>query len=245
MGVNWTSRRIGGLLLVGWDWVCGRLRVGGGGSWGRRGGCRPCPRRPPCPKCPAWRSGLRGELGFPVDRLQARVLETEGKRGDCELHEAVGEIHGDGGEGDPPGAAQEAGSLTLVVSPSARQSGEFVRKAGAFAGKLGIRTKGDGDNQISLAFPNGSRIVGLPGTEATIRGFSAVALLLVDEAARVSDDLYTAIRPMLAVSGGFSTVSSAIGKHGQPDCSRGPARARQGRQDGQPDDGRFAPVDYR
>jgi hypothetical protein len=44
--------------------------------------------------------------------------------------------------------------------------------------------------------------VGLPGTEATIRGFSAVSLLLVDEAARCSDELYLAIRPMLAVSDG-------------------------------------------
>jgi len=29
------------------------------------------------------------------------------------------------------------------------------------------------------------RIVGLPGTEATVRGFSAVSLMLIDEAARV------------------------------------------------------------
>ena len=68
--------------------------------------------------------------------------------------------------------------------------------------RLGIRPKGDGDNEMSLALPNGSRIVGLPGNEATVRGFSAVSLLLVDEAARVSDDLYLAIRPMLAVSDG-------------------------------------------
>ena len=89
-----------------------------------------------------------------------------------------------------------------MVSPSARQSGEFLRKAAGFARRLGIRPKGDGDNEISLEFPNGSRIVGLPGSEATIRGFSAVSLLLVDEAARVSDELYLAIRPMLAVSDG-------------------------------------------
>ena len=57
--------------------------------------------------------------------------------------------------------------------------------------------------------------MGLPGTEATIRGFSAVALLLVDEAARVSDDLYTAIRPMLAVSGGkLWLMSTPYGKRG-------------------------------
>ena len=55
---------------------------------------------------------------------------------------------------------------------------------------------------MSLELPNGSRIVGLPGNEATVRGFSAVSLLLVDEAARVSDDMYLAVRPMLAVSDG-------------------------------------------
>ena len=33
-----------------------------------------------------------------------------------------------------------------------------------------------------------------------MRGFSAVSLLLVDEAARVDDEMYLAIRPMLAVS---------------------------------------------
>ncbi len=68
--------------------------------------------------------------------------------------------------------------------------------------------KGDGDNAISLAFRNGSRIVGLPGTEGTIRGFSAVSLLIVDEAARVPDEMYKAIRPMLAVSNGTPWLMS-------------------------------------
>ena len=54
----------------------------------------------------------------------------------------------------------------------------------------------------SLALPNGSRIVGLPGTEATVRGFSAVSLLLIDEAARVQEAVYKALRPMLAVGNG-------------------------------------------
>ena len=102
-----------------------------------------------------------------------------------------------------------------MVSPSARQSGEFVRKAAGFVRRLGIRPKGDGDNEMSLEFPNGSRIVGLPGNEATVRGFSAVSLLLVDEAARVSDDLYMAVRPMLAVSGGtLWLMSTPFGKRG-------------------------------
>lgn len=108
-----------------------------------------------------------------------------------------------------------AGSLTLVVSPSARQSAEFLRKAQAFAKKLGVVPRGDGDNEISLALENGSRIVGLPGKEATIRGFSAVSLLLIDEAARVPDELYRAVRPMLAVGkGALWLMSTPHGRRG-------------------------------
>jgi phage FluMu gp28-like protein len=109
--------------------------------------------------------------------------------GDFELHAAVGEID--------------------------RDRGEFVRKAEGFVRQLGMRICGDGDNEISIAFDNGSRIVGLPGSEDTVRGFSAVNLLLVDEAARVSDELYVAVRPMLAVSGGTMwLMSTPRGKRG-------------------------------
>jgi hypothetical protein len=38
--------------------------------------------------------------------------------------------------------------------------------------------------------------------QGTIRGFSAATLIVEDEAARVPDDLYFSVRPMLAVSGG-------------------------------------------
>ena len=48
-----------------------------------------------------------------------------------------------------------------------------------------------------------------------MRGFSAVSLLLVDEASRVSDDLYLALRPMLAVSRGtLWLMSTPFGKRG-------------------------------
>jgi hypothetical protein len=105
--------------------------------------------------------------------------------------------------------------LVVVVSPSARQSGEFLGKASAFVARLGVRPRGDGHNEMSLALANGSRIVGLPGNEATVRGFSAVSLLLIDEASRVPDDLYFALRPMLAVSGGaLWLMSTPHGKTG-------------------------------
>jgi Terminase large subunit, T4likevirus-type, N-terminal len=157
---------------------------------------------------------IQGRLGFLPDRTQGRILATASKRVllNCTRQWGKSTITAARAVYE---AAMKPGSLTLVVSPSARQSGEFVRKAAGFARRLGIRPKGDGDNEMSLEFPQGSRIVGLPGSEATVRGFSAVALLLVDEAARVSDDLYMAIRPMLAVSEGtLWLMSTPFGKRG-------------------------------
>jgi len=157
---------------------------------------------------------VREKLGFEPDALQRRVLGSGASRGLLNCTRQWGKSTVTAAKAVHE-AYTRAGSLTLVVSPTARQSGEFVRKAAAFTGRLGIRAKGDGDNQISLAFPNGSRIVGLPGTEGTVRGFSAVALLLVDEASRVSDEMYKAIRPMLAVSSGaLWLMSTPHGKRG-------------------------------
>jgi hypothetical protein len=71
------------------------------------------------------------------------------------------------------------------------------------------------ERKLSLELENGSRIVTLPGTEKTIRGFSGTSLLVLDEAARVEDALYHAIRPMLAVSGGaLMMLTTPYGKRG-------------------------------
>src|SRR5690606_6279577 len=68
---------------------------------------------------------------------------------------------------------------------------------------------------LQVEFVNGSRIVALPGSEKTVRGYSGVDLLVIDEAARVLDELYYAVRPMLAVSGGeIIALSTPWGKRG-------------------------------
>ena len=156
----------------------------------------------------------RERLGFEPDVTQARVLNAQANRGilNCTRQwgkstiTAILAVHR---------AYFTRESLVIAVSPSARQTGEFVRKAKRFAVKLGIKARGDGDNEISMLFPNGSRIVGLPGSEATVRGFSAVSLMMIDEASRVSDDLYRAVRPFLAVGGGdLWLMSTPFGKRG-------------------------------
>ncbi len=143
----------------------------------------------------------RAALGMNPDERQAEVLRSEAKRGILLCTRQWGKstiaaakaVHR---------AYTRPESLVLVASPSNRQSGELVRKAAWMVRRLGIAPRGDGSGDASLVFPNGSRIVGLPGVEGTVRGFSAASLLLIDEASRVEDAMYKALRPMLAVGDG-------------------------------------------
>lgn len=106
-------------------------------------------------------------------------------------------------------------SLILLVSPSLRQSSELFGKVIAFLNRLAARPRMVEENRLSIRFMNGSRIVSLPGKEGTIRGFSGAALIVEDEAARVPDALYRAVRPMLAVSSGsLMLLSTPFGKRG-------------------------------
>ena len=106
-------------------------------------------------------------------------------------------------------------SLVLLVSPSLRQSSELFRKVSDHLERLDLPPRKVEDNKLSATFANSSRIVSLPSTESTIRGFSGAALIIEDEAARVSDELYIAVRPMLAVSGGrLILLSTPFGKRG-------------------------------
>lgn len=112
-------------------------------------------------------------------------------------------------------AVYEPESLILVLSPSLRQSQELFRKMMDLYSAAGEHVPADVENRLTLELSNGSRIVSLPGKEATIRGFSSVALLVVDEASRVDDALYQAIRPMMMVSGGrIILLSTPWGKRG-------------------------------
>jgi hypothetical protein len=113
-------------------------------------------------------------------------------------------------------AMYHAPSLVLVLSPSLRQSQELYRKVRTvFAAVREDAPKLSEESALALEMANGSRIVCLPGKEATIRGFSGVGLLLVDEASRVPDALYQAVRPMLAVSGGrIVLLSTPFGQRG-------------------------------
>jgi Terminase large subunit, T4likevirus-type, N-terminal len=112
-------------------------------------------------------------------------------------------------------ALYHPGSLILCLAPALRQSQELFGKVLGFYRDLGRPVLPQAERKLSLELENESRIVTLPGSDKTIRGFSGATLLIVDEASRVADELYFAVRPMLAVSGGaLMMLSTPYGKRG-------------------------------
>jgi hypothetical protein len=107
------------------------------------------------------------------------------------------------------------GSLVLCLAPSLRQSRELYVKLAGHYQDLGRPVPPTAERRLSLELENGSRVLTLPGTERTVRGFSKVSLIVADEASRVPDELYYAVRPMLAVSGGsLLMLSTPWGRRG-------------------------------
>jgi hypothetical protein len=157
--------------------------------------------------------GLAERVGLRPDAWQAEILRTSAPRILITAGRQIGKstvssimaVHT---------ALYRPKSLTLVVSPSLKQSQESFRLMLTAYKTLGRPVPSEAENTLSVVLENGSRIVALPGAE-TVRGYAAAALVVVDEAARVPDELYFAIRPMLAVSGGKLVVmSTPAGRRG-------------------------------
>jgi hypothetical protein len=152
-------------------------------------------------------------LGMQADEWQANALRSNASRLLLNCHRQAGKstiadvaaVHR---------ALYTPKSLVLIVSPTQRQSGELLRLVVAFYRTLGKPIDPEAENALSLVLENGSRVISVPGSETNIRGYTA-DLIIVDEAARVSDDLYAAVSPMLAVSKGrLVAMSTPAGKRG-------------------------------
>jgi hypothetical protein len=113
-------------------------------------------------------------------------------------------------------ALYEPGSLCLIVSPSQRQSGETFRRLMLAHSKLRDVPNLVAESALRAEYGNGSRVIALPGSERTIRGYAGARLVVLDEAARIDDALMAALRPMLAtVDGSLIMLSTPAGKRGE------------------------------
>jgi hypothetical protein len=158
---------------------------------------------------------LLADAGTPPDPWQADLLRSDAKRMLLLCSRQAGKSTVAAGL-----ALREAllvpGSLVLLLSPTLRQSGElFKDKILRLYHALGKPVPATQLSALTMQLANGSRVVSLPGEEGTVRGYSGVRLLVIDEAARVVDALYSSVRPMLAVSQGrLVCLSTPYGKRG-------------------------------
>ena len=162
---------------------------------------------------------LARDVGIDPDPVQSTLLTTTSNRvllnctrqwgksttaGLVATHEA---IYGEALHGFKP--------MVVLISPSQQQSGELFKKIHGFWERLPGAPAAEQESLTRMELANGARIVSLPGSEATTRGFSAATLVVMDEAARVEDALLAAVRPMLATTGGrFIALSTPKGRRG-------------------------------
>jgi hypothetical protein len=88
------------------------------------------------------------------------------------------------------------GSLSVIACPAQRQSAEAVRRVHEALVKAGVKFKSD--NVYGLELENGSRVLALPGSDDSVRGLTVDAWIIADEAARLPEDMISALRPMRA-----------------------------------------------
>jgi hypothetical protein len=107
------------------------------------------------------------------------------------------------------------GSLTILISPSLRQSTLLYRRVGEFWRALGKPYGSVEENATSLILGNGSSLVSLPNSPDTVRGYAGARLVVVDEAAMVDDELFAVVSPMVSVSRGrLVALSTPRGRRG-------------------------------
>jgi hypothetical protein len=105
-------------------------------------------------------------------------------------------------------ARSRPGSTSVVISPSLRQSSEVTARARLALWALGEDLAQDSVSLLRTAA--GSRIISLPGSARGIRGY-ACELVILDEAAWISDETWAAARPLVSATGGRPVAQSTPG----------------------------------
>jgi hypothetical protein len=164
---------------------------------------------------PAWASplDLAADLALDLDAWQRRVLSSTAPRLIMKGPRQVGKSAVSGLLSLHTALALP-GSLTLLIAPANDQSKELARTVRGMASRLGLATTERVEaltptllSASRIEFASGSRIIALPGrSEASVRGYGAPGLIVCDEASRIPEETYAAVRPMLVASPGGRLV---------------------------------------
>ena len=180
-----------GLLLLSWEEIpTGRGEV--------------CPEEPVVVAEAEW-------LGFVPDETQQAVLRGDTRRlillcsrqwGKSTVAAALAARR----------AMERAGALVVCVSPTLKQTEEFLLKVREMVERAGVL--GGRAGRLGFRLKNGARVMGLPKIQANLRGYSKPALVVIDEAAQVPDTTYRAVRPLLVHGGDLALLSTPFGRQG-------------------------------
>jgi hypothetical protein len=138
-------------------------------------------------------------LGFHTDPWQAKLLRSVAPQQAIAVSRQGGKTTTIGYLGAHI-AIHQPRSLILYASPGQEQAKLALEKSHSALThpRVGIKLKADAKTSIEL--PNGSKLLALTANPDSVRGHSSPALIFIDEAAYVADELFLALRPMLAAA---------------------------------------------
>lgn len=89
------------------------------------------------------------------------------------------------------------GSLSVILAPTLMQAGEDMQKIKAFIAMDRDYPRLVRSGAQEIATERGARILVLTASDDAARGFSNPDIILFDEASRITDDVFEAVRPMI------------------------------------------------
>jgi len=112
-------------------------------------------------------------------------------------------------------AALSRGEFVLVVAPSERQSRELFKKVLFFRHHSGTSIRSVRSTLSELELENGGRLICVPASSDSIRGFTVErGLIIFEEAAFIADDVFSAVIPMRGVRGRIIMITTPAGPSG-------------------------------
>lgn len=109
----------------------------------------------------------------------------------------------------------EPGADVLLMAPSLRQSRELFIKISDLFESFSPPVQVASRTASSIGLRNGSRVLTIPASERSLRGFSSPRLVILDEASRIPDSVFMALSPVFATgSGRLVAISTPFGRSG-------------------------------